>query len=81
LAHRDRSELDAAVVDLTAVLSANPKSASALVRRGETLELKAAKDAAIADYRATLALPEPAGTASEPHRTARARLLALGATP
>ncbi len=82
LAHRDRSELDAAVVDLTAVLSTNPKSASALVRRGETLELKAAKDAAIADYRAALALPEPAGAPSEPHKTARARLLALGvATP
>ncbi len=81
LAHRDRSELDAAIVDLTAVLSTNSKNAGALVRRGETLELKAAKDAAIADYRAALALPEPAGGASEPHRTARARLTALGVAP
>jgi beta-barrel assembly-enhancing protease len=81
LAHRDRSELDAAIVDLTAALSANAKNPVALARRGETHELKAAKEAAIADYRAVLKLPEPAGAPSEPHKTARARLIALGETP
>ncbi len=81
LAHRDRSELDAAIVDLSAVLAANPKNPGALARRGETLELKASRDAALADYRAVLKLPEQAGGASEPHKTARARLIALGETP
>jgi hypothetical protein len=51
------------------------------VRRGETHELKAAKEAAIADYRAVLKLPEVAAQPSEPHKTARARLTALGETP
>ncbi len=81
LAHRDRSELDAAIADLTAALSANAKNPGAFARRGETHELMAAKDAAVADYRAVLKLPEPAGATSEPHKTARARLTALGETP
>ncbi len=77
LAYRDKSNLDAAIADLNTVVAANPKYANALVRRGETFELKAQKDAALADYRAVLKLPEPSGGASEPHRTARARLQAL----
>jgi len=51
------------------------------VRRGETYELRSAREPAIADYRAALKIPEQAGIASEPHATARARLTALGVSP
>ena len=78
LIHRERSELDTALIDLNAAIAANASYANAYVRRGETHELKSAREAAIADYRAVLRLPEAAGTASEPHATARTRLTALG---
>ncbi len=78
LIHRERSNLDAAIADLNAAIVANPSYANAYVRRGETLELKSARDAAITDYRAVLRFPEPAGGTSEPHKSARARLTALG---
>jgi beta-barrel assembly-enhancing protease len=77
LTHRDRSNLDAALADFNAAVAASPTYVTALARRGETLELKGSKDAALADYRAVLKLPEPAGGTSEPHKTARARVLAL----
>lgn len=78
LVHRERNELDVALVDLNAAIAANASYASAYVRRGETYELKSARDAAITDYRAVLRFPEPAGSISEPHVTARARLTSLG---
>ena len=78
LVHRERGQLDAAMADLNAAVSANPSYANAYTRRGETLELRASREAAITDYRAVLRFPEPAGNASEPHKTARARLTALG---
>lgn len=78
LIYRERSDLDAAITDLNSAITVNAGYANAYARRGETHELKSAREAAIADYRAVLRFPEPAGSDSEPHRTARSRLAVLG---
>lgn len=78
LVYREQNNLDLAMVDLNAAVAANPSYLNAFARRGETLELKSQRESAINDYRTVLRFPEPAGAASEPHKTARARLTALG---
>lgn len=78
LVYREQNNLDLALVDLNAAVAANPSYVNAFARRGETLELKSQRESAISDYRTVLRFPEPAGVVSEPHKTARARLTALG---
>ena len=81
LVYRERKEYESAITDFTAAIATNTSYAIAYVRRGETYELMSLRDKAIADFRAVLKLPEPAGAPSEPHKTARARLQALGVPP
>ncbi len=78
LVYREQNNLDLAMVDLNAAMAANPSYLNAFARRGETFELKSQREQAINDYRSVLRFPEPVGVVSEPHKTARARLTALG---
>jgi tetratricopeptide (TPR) repeat protein len=78
LVYVDMNQPDLAMRDLTAAIAIDKDYAGAYAQRGLLHEKLAAREPAIADFRAALAAPAKFDSGAWAHRTARARLNALG---
>ena len=75
----DLKQPDDAIRDLTAAIDLDKDYAGAYAQRGLLHERSGARDRAIADFRAALAVPPKFESGAWAHRTARTRLKELGA--
>ena len=74
----DMKHPEDAIRDLTAAIGLDKDYAGAYAQRGLLYEKSGAREQAIADFRAALAAPAKFDSGQWAHRTARARLIALG---
>jgi len=78
LVHLDQQRQEDAVRDFTAAIAADKDYAGAYTQRGLLREKAGEREQAVADFRAALAAPAKYESGAWAHRTARARLAALG---